>query len=230
MVVHGKPAGRRRRVWQAAMLTALVWAGLAPEPAVATAAAGRGGGRGGGYHKGSAIDAYARGRKIIRGSEGAGRAPAGGGGREAAAPPEARVVVDTWVEGEGRMLRRRRRASERGDVGRADLLGQAELGEASLSERQGRGGHAAGTRLPPSEGSTALANNAAMRRGDGSVEVRHPAPPANLGLLRTGGAAATFEATTGQGREGWPRRRTQSRRDEGSGDAEEWPEEEEEDG
>ncbi|CAN0557003.1 unnamed protein product, partial [Ectocarpus sp. 12 AP-2014] len=47
---------------------------------------------------------------------------------------------------------------------------------------------------------------------------------------RTGGAAATFEATTVQGREGWPRRRTQSRRDEGSGDAEEWPEEEEEDG
>ncbi|CAM9377253.1 unnamed protein product [Ectocarpus sp. 4 AP-2014] len=230
MVVHVKPAGRRRRVWQAAMLTASVWAGLAPEPAVATAAAGRGGGRGKGYHKGNAIDAYARGRKMMRGSEGAGRAPAGGGGREAAAPPEARVVVGAWVGGEGRMLRRRRRASERGDVGRADLSGQAEQGKASLSERQGRGGHAAASRLPPSEGSTALANDAAKRRGDSSVEGRHPAPPTNLGLLRTGGAAATFEATEGQGREGWPRRRTQSRRDEGSGDAVEWSEEEEEDG
>ncbi|CAB1100165.1 unnamed protein product [Ectocarpus sp. CCAP 1310/34] len=205
------------------MLSASVWAGLAPEPAVATAAAGRAGGRGKGHHKGSAMDTYARGPKMVRGSEGAGRAPAGGGGREAAAPPKARVVVGAWVGGEGRMLRRRRRSSERGDVGRADLSGQAEQEEASLSERQGRGGHAAGSRLPPSEGSTALANDAARRRGDSSVEGRHPAPPTNLGLLPTGGAAVTFE-----GREGWPRRRTQSRRD--SGDAEEWPEEEEEDG
>ncbi|CAM9396319.1 unnamed protein product, partial [Ectocarpus sp. 12 AP-2014] len=176
----------------------------------------------------SAIDAHARGRKMTRGSEGAGQAPAGGGGRQAAAPPEARVVLGAWVGGEGRMLRRRRRASERGDVGRADLSGQAEEGEASLSERQGQGEHAAGSRLAPSEESTALANDAARRRGDSSVEVGHPAPPTNLGLLRTGGAAATFEATEGQGREEWPRRRTQSRRDEGSGDAEEWPEEEEE--
>ncbi|CAN0416553.1 unnamed protein product, partial [Ectocarpus sp. 8 AP-2014] len=73
--------------------------------------------------------------------------------------------------------------------------------------------------------------DAARSRGDSSVEARHPAPPTNLGLLRTGGAAATFEATEGQGREGWPRRKTQNRREGGSGDAEEWPEEvEEEDG
>ncbi|CBN77897.1 expressed unknown protein [Ectocarpus siliculosus] len=213
------------------MLTASVWAGLAPEPAATATAAGLGGGRGKGYHKGRAIDAFARGREIMRGSEGAGRAPAGvGAGREAAAPPEARVVGGAGDGGEGRMLRRRRQASERGDVGRADLSGQAERGEPSLWERQERGGHAAGTRLPPSEGSTALADDAARRRGDSRVEGRHPAPPTNLGLLRTGGAAATFEVTEGPGREGLTRRRTQSRKDEGSGDAEEWPEEEEEDG
>lgn len=197
MVVHGKPAGRRRRVWQAAILTASVWAGLAPEPAVATAAAaGRGEGRGKGYHKGGASDAYARGRKMMRGSEGAGRAPAGGGGREAAAvPPEARVVVGAGDGGEGRMLRWRRRTSERGDIGRSDLSGQAEQGEASLLERQGRGGHAAGIHLPPSEGSMALADDAARRRGDSSVEGRHPAPPTHLELLRAGGAAATLKVS-----------------------------------
>ncbi|CAM9373750.1 unnamed protein product [Ectocarpus fasciculatus] len=289
MVAHGKNAGRRRRVWQAAMLTASVWACLAPEPAAA-AAAGRGGGRGKGYHEGSTSDAYVGGRKL-RVSEGAGRAPAGAGEREAAAPPEPRVVVVSGVAGEGRRLRRRRRAAEREHVGRADPSGQAGQEDASRSERQERGGHAAGTRSPPPEAwSTALAGDAARRRGGRSGEGHHhPAPPASRELLRAGGAsrgpaatinnggdsaqtgphgsgvltmvfaedaeaagaagapptaagrrdngvllwlpaaaAATLEVPEGEGREGWPRRRTQSQRDEALDDAEEWSEEQEE--
>ncbi|CAM9311432.1 unnamed protein product, partial [Ectocarpus fasciculatus] len=246
MVAHGKNAGRRRRVWQAAMLTASVWACLAPEPAAA-AAAGRGGGRGKGYHEGSASDAYVGGRKL-RVSEGAGRAPAGAGEREAAAPPEPRVVVVSGVAGEGRRLRRRRRAAEREHVGRADPSGQAGQEDASRSERQERGGHAAGTRSPPPEAwSTALAGDAARRRGGRSGEGHHhPAPPASRELLRAGGASRGPAATInnggdsaqtgphgsgvpeGEGREGWPRRRTQSQRDEALDDAEEWSEEQEE--
>lgn len=201
MVAHGKTAGRRRRVWQAAMLTASVWACLAPEPAVATTVGqGRGGAGGKRYHKGSARDEYVRGREM-RGSEGAGRVPAGGGGAEAAAPPEARVVVGGGgVGGEGRRLRRRRRTSERRDVNRAELSERAGQKEASRSDRQGRGGRVAGIRPPPSEGSKALADDAARRRGDSSSdEGQHPAPPTNLELLRAGGASGGRASINGGG-------------------------------